>query len=144
MESAAGRVVSVRDAIATVEVAAPVACRRCASGRGCGAGLLVSDRNRNIEVRIPQGLALHCGDAVRLVVDSRQIFRAALLAYGIPLAGLLLFVGAAAMAMPGGSDPAMAGLGLAGVLAGILVSRWRLGRAAICDRFVPVLERRAG
>jgi sigma-E factor negative regulatory protein RseC len=143
MESAAGLVVSVSDAIATIEVESPVACRRCASGRGCGAGLLASGQSRTIDVNIPPGMALQRGDAVRLVLDSRQLLRAAMLAYALPLAGLLLFAAIAVLVFPGAGDLAMATVGLTGLLAGFLVSRWRMGSASTCGRFVPVVDRRA-
>ena len=140
MESAAGLVVSSSDAIATVEVESPVSCRRCASGRGCGAGLLASGRPGTIDVNIPPGMALRRGDAVRLVLDSRQLLRAAMLAYGMPLTGLLLFAAIAALVSPGAGDAGMAASGLIGLLAGFLFSRWRLRSARTCGRFVPVID----
>jgi sigma-E factor negative regulatory protein RseC len=146
MESTTGLVVAVSGDIATVEVTSPIACRRCASGKGCGAGLLDTARPRTIDVRIPQNSNLTRGDAVTLVADSRQLLQAALFAYGLPLAGLLLSAGLATLLWPGVGDAAAAGFGLAGLAAGAATSRWWLGRNAntTCARFRPVVLRSAG
>ena len=146
MESATGLVVAVNDDTATVEVTSPIACRRCASGKGCGAGLLDAGRSRAIDVKIPQGSKLTRGDAVALVVDSRQLLQAALFAYGLPLAGLLLFAGLTTLLWPGAGDAVSAVFGLAGLAGGAIISRWRLGRNsnAACSRFRPVVVRSTG
>ena len=146
MESETGLVVAVSGDTATVEVTSPIACRRCASGKGCGAGLLDTGRPRAIDVKIPLDSELTRGDAVTLVVDSRQLLRAALFAYGLPLAGLLLFAGLATLLWPGAGDAEAAGFGFAGLVGGAIISRWRLGRNAstACARFRPVVVRSAG
>jgi positive regulator of sigma E activity len=146
MESESGLVIAVSGDTATVEVTSQIACRRCASGTGCGAGLLNTGRPRAIDVKIPQGSKLTRGDSVTLVVDSRQLLQAALFAYGLPLAGLLLFAGLATLLWPGAGDAVSAGAGLAGLVGGAIISRWRLGRNAstTCARFRPVVVRSAG
>lgn len=146
MESATGLVVAVSGDTATVEVTSPIACRRCASGKGCGAGLLDAGRPRAIDVKIPQGSKLTRGDAVALVVDSQQLLQAALFAYGLPLAGLLLFAGLATLLWPGAGDTVSAVFGLAGLAGGAIISRWRLGRNSntACSRFRPVVVRSTG
>lgn len=146
MESTAGLVIAVIGDTATVEVSSPIACRRCAAGRGCGAGLLDAGKTSAIDVKIPPGSGLAPGDAVALVIDSQQLLQAATFAYGLPLAGLMLFAGLGALLWPEAGDAVLAALGLVGLLAGAIFSRWRLGRRnnTTCARFRPVVERTAG
>lgn len=106
--------------------------------------MLAADRTTRIDVRIPRDMVLKRGDAVQLVVDSGQLLRAAMLAYGLPLAGLLLFAGLAALLSPNAGDLRLAVFGLAGLLVGVFVSRRRLGRRVSCERFVPIVERPEG
>jgi len=94
-------------------------------------------------VTIPAGMTLKQGDAVTLVVDSGHLLRAAMLAYGLPLAGLLLFAALAALVSPGAGEPGKAAFGLLGLLAGLFASRWRIRSSRACGRFVPVIERPA-
>ena len=141
METASGTILSVADQTAIVELNTPIACSRCAAGRGCGAGLLTADRRRRISVPVSSNSKLASGDKVQLVVDARNLLRAAFMAYGIPLAGLLAAVAGAAAVMPGIGDPGIALAGIAGLAAGASFSRWRIGQRASCTRYTPVLER---
>ena len=107
---------AVQGAVVIIDVTAPVACQRCADGRGCGAGLLGADDGpRQVRLKAPQGMTLRAGDRVRLVIAPRQLLRAAWLAYGLPLSGLVLSV-AIAVAV-GVTDELTAGVvGLAGIV----------------------------
>jgi len=140
METVVGRVESVRDGMLTVVVDAGVACPRCASGQGCGAGLLASSEGvRRIDVSQPPGMSVRVGDAVSLSISPRQLLRASFIAYGVPLISLVAGAGLARMvgAGQGGLLPvviAVAGLGI-----GIIASRRLLRRDRACDRFVPAL-----
>jgi sigma-E factor negative regulatory protein RseC len=139
MESASARVISVFGGMARVRVASPVACARCEAGHGCGGGLLGAGRTeREIEVRIPAGLSLRAGDQVRLVISSQQLLNAAVLAYGVPLGGLLL--AAATGWLLTGDDLSSALAGAAGLIAGVWMSRRRMASRPVCDRFVPLIE----
>jgi sigma-E factor negative regulatory protein RseC len=83
-------VLAVYDGRAVVSVAPGVPCARCASGRGCGAGLLsAANRPREIEIAVAAGWHLKPGDRVTLAMSSAELLRSALYAYGLPLAGMV-------------------------------------------------------
>ena len=145
MKNPQGTIVEiVRDAggvRAVVEVETAAVCARCASGRGCGAGLM-SGRSgkRRIEVSIAPGLELADGDGVGIELAPGNVLRAALLVYGLPLAGAIC--GAALAFLNALGDGAAAALAIAGLFAGALVSRHRLASASCLARFTPAVSRR--
>jgi positive regulator of sigma E activity len=103
-------------------------CVACASGRGCG--WQRSGLRRQILIDVPAGEGpLQPGEAVALLVDDRQLIRAALRLYLPPLAGLL--AGPALLRVggwePGATPLVAAALGLA---LGALVA-WRWTREAV-------------
>lgn len=140
MESATGRVSSVDGDRITVRVDAPVACRRCAAGKGCGAGLLDgSSATRFLDVDVPVGMQLDIGDEVTLTLSPRRLLRAAALAYGLPLLSL---VTAATIAWLAGAEPdslVAVAMVIAGLAAGIFGSRYILNQGAACDQFEPTI-----
>ena len=143
METAIGRVESLRGETVTVIVDAPVACRRCASGKGCGAGLLGgSESTRRIDMTIPAGMRLAVGDPVSLSVSPRQLLRAAAIAYGIALAAFLAATGLARIAGDGSNDLLAIAIAVSGLGAGILLSRRLLRQDGTCRHFVPIIEER--
>jgi len=145
MESASGCVSKVSGGIATVVVAAPLACPRCASGKGCGAGLLGgSQAPRQLEISVPPGMHLQAGDAVTLTVAPRQLLRGAVLAYGLPLLAMLLSVAMAAALNGSPGDILPAGVGIAGLVSGIWLSRRYLRRDTACAHFMPIIETHGG
>lgn len=141
MEKATGQVESVHGGVATVVVAAPVACARCAAGKGCGAGLLTGpDVSRQVQVQVPEGMALDAGDRVTLCIGSRELLRGAGLAYGLPLLFMLVFVGIASLGGGPGADARAIPAAIAGLVAGIFLSRRILARDAACSHLVPVID----
>ena len=121
---------------AEVEVADAPSCPRCAAGKGCGAGLLGSARaSRRVRARISHGLAVHSGDAVRMELLPRRLLHAALIVYGLPLAGGVIAAGLAFLA--GLGDLAATVAGLAGLAVGMLAGRRRAARRH-CE-FTPVI-----
>lgn len=141
-ETAAGRVVGLRggDApergVVLIAVEPVPACRRCMEGRGCGAGLMFASGATEIAVPAPPGLELVPGDAVELRLPAEALLRVALLAYGLPLAGLLL--AAAGAALTGAGDLMTVLAAGFGTLAGALAARRRL--ALTCPRPLHRLE----
>ena len=129
-ETAVGRVVGLRDGespgqrVALIAVEPVAACRRCMEGRGCGAGLLYASGTTEIAIPAPSGLVLVPGDIVELRLPAAALLRVALLAYGLPLAGLLLAATGAALA--GASQLTAVVAAGAGALAGVLSARRRL------------------
>ena len=126
---------------ALIEVEAEAVCPRCAEGRGCGAGILSgAGRVRRVEARIPRGLDVVVGDVVRVVLAPEQMFRAAMIVYGIPLAGAAL--GALGAYQLGLGDAGAALLALAGLAAGLSIGKSRLRRRDCLARFTPSISGR--
>ncbi len=141
METTIGRVESLRGGTVTVIVDAPVACRRCAAGKGCGAGLLTgTESTRRIDMAIPAGMRLAVGDPVSLSVSPRQLLRAAAIAYGIPLAAFLAAAGLAGIATAGSNDLLASAIAISGLGAGMLLSRRLLRQDGTCRHFVPTID----
>lgn len=141
-ETAAGRVVGLRDGdspekrVALIAVDPVPACRRCMEGRGCGAGLLYAPGATEIAIPAPSGIDLVAGDVVELRLPAAALLRAASLAYGLPLAGLLLAAAGAALMGAGDVVTVLAAGG--GMLAGALAARRRL--SLTCPRPLHQLE----
>lgn len=86
---AEGKVVSLQGELAEVSVLRAGACGRCSEAGGCGAS------NRCDTYLLPNPSAIGPGERVGLDVPDGAAWRAAMLAYGFPLAGVFLgaFVG---------------------------------------------------
>ena len=126
---------------AVVEVAAAFRCERCASGKGCGAGLLAGEAApRRVEALVARQLELRVGDRVRLELAGESVLRAAGLVYGLPLAGALAGAGLAWWSGAGDAGAALAAL--AGGVAGIATGRRRLRREACLRQFRPLVTAR--
>lgn len=145
MQHPEGQVLSIdansEPAHAVVEVAAAFRCERCASGKGCGAGLLAGDASpRRVDALVDHQLDLHVGDRVQLELAGDNVLRAAMLVYGLPLGGAL--AGAGLAWWFGAGDAAAALAAAVGALAGIATGRRRLRREACLQRFRPVITAR--
>lgn len=141
MENPRGRVLTVDTdkPAAVVEVAAAFKCARCASGKGCGAGLLNDDtRRRRVDARIASGIDVHAGDEVRIQLAPRHLLDAALIVYGMPLGGAL--AGAAIAYALGLGDLYAVFAALGGIAAGVIIARRRL-RGVLCDFTPTIVER---
>lgn len=140
MESATGRISAVRGANATVEVLSPLACRRCAAGKGCGAGIFQdATRTREIQIQIPLHMTVSVGDDIELAIASRHLLRAAVLAYALPLAAMLGSLGVFWVLSENASDGQAVVVAIFGLVSGLLLSRRLLKRESICEQFVPVI-----
>ncbi|HNP65670.1 MAG TPA: SoxR reducing system RseC family protein, partial [Woeseiaceae bacterium] len=93
MQSPHGRIISIDSDHAekvVVEVEAAVACRRCAQGKGCGAGLIGGPSQlRQVSALLVEGLKVQRGDSVSLELAPGNLLRAASIVYGLPLVGAL-------------------------------------------------------
>lgn len=125
---------------AVVEVEAAAICARCAAGRGCGAGLFAGRQGtRRLELGIAGNPGLVEGTVVALELAPANVLRAALIVYGLPLAGAA--IGAAlAYALTLG-DAGAAAMALLGLCVGALASRQRLGSESCLARFTPSIAR---
>lgn len=107
-----GVVIESSAGVARVKVQRNGGCGRCHEEGGCGnAADLRCD-----EFLVLSELNVCSGDRVRIEVPEGATLRAALLAYGLPLTGIIL--GAGAGSLMTGSDPGS----VAGALAGFAVS----------------------
>ncbi len=129
MQVPTGTLVSsaARGGLARVRVDEPVACARCAAGRGCGAGIFARQRAGEIIDAHVLDDGLEPGAAVDILLDDGGLLKAALLAYGYPLAGAL--AGVLSGSAFGDSGAAIGAL--AGISAGLLLSRARIGTAPV-------------
>lgn len=135
-----GRVSSIGDGMITVVVDTPIACRRCASGKGCGAGLLAGPgKPKTIHVDVPPGMTPAVGDQVTLALAPIQLLRAASIAYGLPLLAMVASAWLASWVVDGPNNLAAIGIVSAGLAAGFAASRRILARDAACRHFIPVM-----
>ena len=126
-------------AIVGIDVA--IACPRCAAGKGCGAGLFAdTGRERRVEAAVRPGLQVAEGDLVEVVLAPDNLLRAALIVYGLPMAGAI--VGALLAYALSLGDVAAALAALAGLILGLLLGRWRLRQEDCLSRFVPTVDKR--
>ncbi len=143
MDSPVGRIVSIADGYATVSVDAAAICARCAAGKGCGAGLLTgSNRTRLIEVQLSPGMDLDAGDEVKLTLAPAHLLRAASLAYGLPLGGIVIALGAAWFLNQSLDDLFAIALAIGGLLIGGFFSRHLLNKDACLKNLVPTVSER--
>ncbi len=140
MESAIGRISALDEQVATVVVESPVACKRCAAGKGCGAGIFPDGmRKREISVAIPEGMSVREGDAIKLTIGPKFLLRAAMLAYGLPLACMIAFLGLTWMLTGNPGDGPGIVIAILGLAVGLFVGRRILNQQSICDQFVPTI-----
>jgi sigma-E factor negative regulatory protein RseC len=140
MDRPQGRIIELlpdtRPPRAVVEVLATVQCPRCAAGKGCGAGLLGgSDGPRRVDALLPRELELRDGDAVWLDLEAQDLLRAALVAYGAPLAGMLVVAGGAYFAALSDLQAILATL-LGGFIGAVMGRRY-LSRRGCLRRMTP-------
>jgi len=129
-----------RGVTAIVDVESEAVCARCASGRGCGAGIIAARAGRRrLEVAVSERLDLAQGDTVDIRLAPGNVLRAALIVYGLPLAGAAAAAALAYTASLG--DPAAAAMALAGLLSGAMIGRRRLRDETCLARFTPTVSR---
>ena len=127
---------------AELEIEPVSACRRCAEGRGCGAGLLgaaAAGLPKRLRLDVGETTQLQPGDDIVVEVPAHCLRQAAVNAYGLPLAGLLsgaLLAAGVASVTPASGDATGIVCALGGLLLGMALSRLRLGRAALSDKLV--------
>ena len=145
MASPQGRILSIyRDAdppCAVVEIAAAPICKRCASGKGCGAGILSGDgKPRSVEALLPRDLAVREGDRVSIELAPENLLRAASLVYGLPLTGAI--IASAAAGLLGVNDLAALTMAAVGTVSGMTIGRLRLRKALCLRNFTPTVTAR--
>ena len=139
MQNPHGHIIEMRpDNTVVVEIESVVVCARCAAGKGCGAGLLGSQpAERRVEASLMDDLELGVGDQVSISLQSNNVLRAAIIVYGCPLLAAVAAAGLAYALNLG--DVASASIALGGLLAGILLAKWRLKSARCLQQFTPIV-----
>ena len=129
-----------RGVTAIVDVESDAICARCASGRGCGAGILAArGGSRRLQVAVGESVDLAEGDIVSIRLAPGNVLLAALIVYGLPLAGA---AAAAALAYAVSlGDAAAALMALAGLVSGAMIGRRRLRDDTCLARFTPTVSR---
>jgi len=142
MNNPRGQVISINpDNSVVVDIESALACERCASGKGCGAGLLGARQGeRRITALVADHLQLESGDAVSVALEPSNVLRAATIVYGYPLLAAIAMAGLAYKLRMDDVGAALSALG--GLLAGIIVARWRLQGARCLRQFTPVVIER--
>lgn len=140
------RVLRVEDNVAWVQCESQSGCARCEAGEGCGAGLfsrLLRRRLQELPLALPGNLEnLAAGDHVLLGLSVTAVQNAALLAYGLPLAGVLLGAFGGNL-FPGGDPGALLGA-VSGLAAGAWLARHSSKRLAGDPALQPVLLHQLG
>lgn len=113
--------------VALVEVRRAAACGSCAAGPGCGTAHVAEyfgRRTARVTARNPIGA--RPGESVVVGYEERAFLRAAVIAYLLPIAALVL--AAAAGTAVGGGESWGVLAGAAGLAGGLVVSRQAAGR----------------
>lgn len=143
MEKTRGRILSILPdgSRATVEVDTATFCERCASGKGCGAGIFGSGRGpRCFEAPIVDHAEVKAGDEVQIELAPQSVLRAAWIVYGIPLGGALVAAGIAYVA--GMTDGWSLLAIIAGLVLGGYIGRRRLRGSDCLRQFTPIITQR--
>lgn len=104
----------------------PSMCSRCSRGEGCGAGVFGGLLIRTVtRVELPVAGGFAAGEWVRVGLPSRLLAFAALLHYGLPVAGFLAVASAVHLLFDHAAwqDGAALAGGLAGLLLVVLATR---------------------
>ncbi len=141
MDHPGGRIIRIEEhsgaKYAEVEVSEGLACPRCASGKGCGAGMPGADRPRQLRANVAAGVDVQVGDSVSIELAPRDLLVAAWLVYGLPMVAAVL--GAVLAYIAGLGEAAAVVTALTGLVAGALYSRRRLGHDDCLRRFTPTI-----
>lgn len=137
------RVVGVNGATAWLEPEQTSSCGSCASASSCGAGGIGTTANRIAARRfaLDNANGLRVGERIVVGIAERALIRAALTAYGLPLAMALTAGGIAESAFA--SDLATMAAMAGGLLFGLLLARLIARRLAVSGELAPHFLRRA-
>lgn len=134
------RVVAVERGMAVLEAEPKAACGGCKAKAGCGTAYAAGKARHSFA--IPNDFGAKIGELVVIGIASATLTRASLVAYLLPLAGM---VAAGIIAtLLGASDAGTAAAALLGLIAGIAFAKVRAGRMARGGELTPVFLRRAG
>ncbi len=121
------RVVAVEADACWVETIARPGCGACASGQGCGGGVigrLLGERRHHLRLVLPAGLSPAVDDEVEIGVREHSVLRASVFAYLLPLAGIVAgAVTGERLAPPGSAEAWSMAAAAAGFLLAVAAAR---------------------
>lgn len=135
-----GKVVALDGKTAWVETQRTSACDSCSAKSGCGHSALAKLGQKHVHMQAWSDLMLNIGDRVVVGVPEDVLMKSSLLAYLMPLLGML--GGALIADQLHAGDLITAVSGLVGLLSGFLVLRWHFHRNQHDTRYRPVVLRR--
>ena len=118
-------------------------CERCKGGQGCSSVSLsrVFCRSRR-QFRVQNTLPLAIGDVVAVGMNEQVVMQAALLAYGVPVVGLIFGAWLGGALWPASADLAGAATGALGFVLAFLVVRYRAHTRLAAPEAQPVILRK--
>ncbi len=102
-----------------------------------------ADRGREIKVPVADGLHLKAGDQVVLAMPAAELLRAAVYAYGLPLAGIVLALAVARLLQGPLTDSTAVLVAAGGLAMAWIGSRLLLRRPRCFLRFQPEIAYRS-
>lgn len=137
-----GVVVNVEDDFAYVQTQRQSACGGCDSQSGCGTSALSTVLGgKPTRFKVINSVGAKAGDSVVIGLEEAALLKSSLAAYLLPLAGLVLGVAAALVAIPGVGDGGTATGAGVGLAAGFWVLRQVNGRNRNNLDYMPVILR---
>ena len=135
MTLATGTVTAVSAASVTIEFDPQTGCSACVTGAGCGLGpilrLLAGNGSRTVHLPNRPEETLREGERVQVVVRGRRVAALAVVAYGLPVVGVMAGAGIAVTLWPEAGDVApVAGALTGAALAWLWLRFGGIGRGA--------------
>ncbi len=142
-----GRVVAVEADGLWVETVRKSTCGACSAQKGCGHGILnrMTDGKRGYIRVLPGDQSIQdyrVDDEVRFSIPEEVILRGSLVAYLVPIVGLLLGAPAASAGLPQMGDAGALLGAVGGFLVGLGLVRWHAVRHQDDPAFQPLLQGR--
>lgn len=101
-----------------------------------------ANRSQLIDANVAPGMELKPGDEVNLVLTPSHLLRAAVLAYGLPLAGVVIALGIAWFVNHTLRDVLAVGFAMTGLVVGVLLARHFLNKDGCLKNLVPTVSAR--
>jgi len=133
-----GLVIRIENEFAWVNTQSKMACSSCQVESTCGSGILEKYLGGKVFVsKVKNEIDAKVGDKVVIAIPRSRLTRAALIAYGLPLFGLML--GAALGHLYYASEPATIFTALLGLLVAFSLVKLYNAKITASDRYTPKL-----
>ncbi|MVF14690.1 SoxR reducing system RseC family protein [Ketobacter sp. MCCC 1A13808] len=135
-----GKVVALDRNVAWVETVRTSACDSCSAKSGCGHSALAKLGQNHVHMQALSNLILNVGDQVVVGVPEDVMMKSSVLAYLMPLLGMMFSALVAEQLGAGDLPTALAGV--SGLALGFLLLRWHFHKNQHDERYRPVVLRR--